>query len=310
MQRGIQRIIAWPGAVTTIFTRQPYRAAFCSTSGSALSLLCPVAAQSVRLQALCQTLRLLPADICSKHSLPAPRYPPLLCAASSDQRSPSAILQRCLQLTDQLHMHDLYDAPMHALACGLEGRHLTANPTEAEVAAGIQALTREKVCIELVKGRFDSPSGAASVPFDVALFTLPPHTQLSPHSHPGMVVLSRVLHGAMKVQSFQPIDSGPAAVAGLCIETSMDCSVDSPTWYLTPSHGNVHKFSTQDTPCVLLDVILPPYDDEAGRPCRFYESNEVDQVHEDGSRQVHLREMEPPWQELPYPLNYPTQWCT
>ena len=41
---------------------------------------------------------------------------------------------------------------------------------------------------------------------------------------------------------------------------------------MTPSVDNLHEFrATGEDACVILDVLLPPYDD-ASRPCTFYEA--------------------------------------
>jgi hypothetical protein len=38
---------------------------------------------------------------------------------------------------------------------------------------------------------------------------------------------------------------------------------------LTPSRGNIHEL-TAETPCLIFDVLLPPYDWGVARPCRYY----------------------------------------
>ena len=45
-------------------------------------------------------------------------------------------------------------------------------------------------------------------------------------------------------------------------------SPSSPAWLLSPSEGNLHRFTAQAS-CVVLDLLLPPYR-EPQRPCRYY----------------------------------------
>jgi len=40
--------------------------------------------------------------------------------------------------------------------------------------------------------------------------------------------------------------------------------------YLSPTLGNVHTFHAREWTCV-FDILVPPYSDELGRSCNYYE---------------------------------------
>ena len=43
-----------------------------------------------------------------------------------------------------------------------------------------------------------------------------------------------------------------------------------PATILTPTDGNLHEFFTVGG-CAIFDVLAPPYNDDAGRPCVYYQ---------------------------------------
>lgn len=45
---------------------------------------------------------------------------------------------------------------------------------------------------------------------------------------------------------------------------------EAPTFALRPTFANIHKFEAL-TECAVLDVLLPTYDDEAGRSCHYFQ---------------------------------------
>ena len=46
---------------------------------------------------------------------------------------------------------------------------------------------------------------------------------------------------------------------------------EAPTFLLRPRFCNIHAFEAAGE-CAVLDVLLPPYDDETGRDCHYFEA--------------------------------------
>lgn len=118
--------------------------------------------------------------------------------------------------------------------------------------------------------------------FAISTFLLPKNFPLALHDHPKMAVCSRLLHGEVRIRSFSRLfsNSSPSSSlkddeeAGfdvqLCFDT-IKTSEDEP-WLLSSEEGNYHEIiPLQDS--VMMDVILPPYDDH-DRNCTFYSSTE------------------------------------
>lgn len=105
--------------------------------------------------------------------------------------------------------------------------------------------------------------------FDIAVFILPKGFTLQLHDHPHMFVCTKLLAGSISVRSFSSISSLPndEILGKLEIQTTKSNYDDA--WYLTPDQGNYHEITATEN-CVMLDVLLPPYHDEQGRPCTFY----------------------------------------
>ena len=116
--------------------------------------------------------------------------------------------------------------------------------------------------------------------FHVSIFIIPKKCKLPLHDHPNMSVLSKVIKGNVKMRSFNIgndhlIKSGkkvfPANITDDITKTTKDNS-----WFLTPSISNIHEFEATDETAVVFDVLMPPYSDENGRPCHFYEECFID----------------------------------
>ena len=102
--------------------------------------------------------------------------------------------------------------------------------------------------------------------YAIAAFILQPHATIPLHDHPGMTVLSRVISGSMRVTSF---DVGADGKARRSI--SVMTSADGPA-ALFPSVDNVHEFRAGADGACVLDVIVPPYDEDCGRACHYFEA--------------------------------------
>lgn len=115
--------------------------------------------------------------------------------------------------------------------------------------------------------------------FTMAVFVLPPGTTIPLHDHAHMYVVSRVLWGALQINSFDLTtaegddirlsrfsEKGPIINAH---RRPIDIVQAGEARTLTPDSGNVHSFHAQEWTAV-FDVLLPPYDDSAGRSCSYY----------------------------------------
>ena len=76
-----------------------------------------------------------------------------------------------------------------------------------------------------------------------------------------MTVLSKVVRGSLRVTSFDVDNEGKARRS-----ISLMTSADGPA-ALFPSVDNVHEFQAGAGGACVLDVIVPPYDEDSGRAC-------------------------------------------
>jgi len=125
--------------------------------------------------------------------------------------------------------------------------------------------------------------------FDISAFLLPKNFPLTLHDHPKMAVCSMLLYGEARIRSFSRSPSSSSSpstfpsddddnsgmfTAQLCFDT-IKTSEDGP-WLLTSNEGNYHEIiPLQD--CVMMDIILPPYDEDRDRNCTFYSSIEIEE---------------------------------
>lgn len=111
--------------------------------------------------------------------------------------------------------------------------------------------------------------------FWIGIFYLPAGALLPLHNHPKMTVISRVMYGTVRIQSYDWIDAdeykrpqveGSVRLAKLVSDETV--TADSHCSLLHPEQGNIHSFYAV-TECAILDVISPPYD-RPDRPCSYY----------------------------------------
>ena len=102
--------------------------------------------------------------------------------------------------------------------------------------------------------------------YAIAAFSLKPGAKIPLHDHPHMTVLSRVVRGSLHVTSFDVGADGKARRS-----SSIMTSADGPA-ALFPCVNNVHEFRAGADGACVLDVIVPPYDEDAGRACHYFEA--------------------------------------
>ncbi|KAL2335108.1 hypothetical protein Fmac_016321 [Flemingia macrophylla] len=114
--------------------------------------------------------------------------------------------------------------------------------------------------------------------FSLCLFFLPAKGVIPLHNHPGMTVFSKLLLGKMHIKSYDWVDPedhrnllhqpSHLRLARLNANDVFTAPCDTSVLY-PKSGGNIHEF-TAITPCVVLDVLGPPYSKEDDRDCSYY----------------------------------------
>lgn len=128
--------------------------------------------------------------------------------------------------------------------------------------------------------------------FTIGLFIFPAKASLPLHDHPSMTVFSRILYGKMMLKAYDwipprhqdqiaPVPANHGETPKLAKLTINDVVTPStPTHVTFPDQGgNVHAFTALE-PSVLLDVIVPPYND-TDRQCTYFEEVDVDDENDD-----------------------------
>ncbi|KAG7023261.1 Plant cysteine oxidase 3, partial [Cucurbita argyrosperma subsp. argyrosperma] len=141
----------------------------------------------------------------------------------------------------------------------------------------------------------------------ICIFCFPTSSVIPLHDHPGMTVFSKVLYGSLHVKAYDwvepafiqenkdstnfPEDASfiflnanygissheflppsqhffPGRLAKLSVDKVLTAS--SGTSILYPkTGGNLHCF-TAVSPCAVLDVLSPPYNEDKGRRCTYF----------------------------------------
>eukprot|EP01041_Mallomonas_annulata_P003747 gene3747-7439_t len=137
-------------------------------------------------------------------------------------------------------------------------------------------ITLEDVGIDLAtlkSLRYSACMKVCSTPtFDIAVFLLPAGSKIPLHDHPNMTVLTKLISGDLKTRAFTATGEKMGNFIS-ATTSSIRRTASDKAWLLTPTEGNIHEFYAE-TPCVIFDVLLPPYDDP-DRPCTYYCAEEV-----------------------------------
>ncbi|KAF4369828.1 hypothetical protein F8388_019708 [Cannabis sativa] len=131
--------------------------------------------------------------------------------------------------------------------------------------------------------------------FTMCIFCFPTSSVIPLHDHPGMNVFSKILYGSLHVKAYDWVEpaiikesNGPDVwhvgdsvmeqrvvpvvirmrLAKLVADNVITAPCDTSVLY-PKSGGNLHCF-TAVTPCAVLDVLAPPYRENAGRRCTYY----------------------------------------
>ena len=140
--------------------------------------------------------------------------------------------------------------------------------------------------------------------FEVVIFLFPAGARIPFHDHPGMTVFSKVIYGALSMVSVDwneplsreevrllnmeqerqdqiaemaPNSSQLAAneaatifaSRGVHLRANTVLNPEAPSFMLRPEFANIHCFEAQSE-CAVLDVLLPPYNDD-DRNCHYFE---------------------------------------
>ncbi|WMV21475.1 hypothetical protein MTR67_014860 [Solanum verrucosum] len=140
--------------------------------------------------------------------------------------------------------------------------------------------------------------------FSIGIFCLPPSGVIPLHNHPGMTVLSKLLSGTMHATSYDWVHNhdhqanhyrGQQESRMRLAKVYVDADFTAPckSSVLFPeSGGNMHCFKAL-TPCILLDVLGPPYSEPEGRHCTYYQHYSYDHISfSDGNKEMKMKEDE------------------
>ncbi|XP_028772645.1 plant cysteine oxidase 3-like isoform X1 [Neltuma alba] len=115
--------------------------------------------------------------------------------------------------------------------------------------------------------------------FTMCIFCFPTSSVIPLHDHPGMTVFSKLLYGSLHVKAYDWVEppcivenkepgSAPVRLAKLAVDKVLTAPCETSVLY-PKEGGNLHCF-TAVTPCAVLDILAPPYSEDAGRKCTYY----------------------------------------
>lgn len=148
----------------------------------------------------------------------------------------------------------------------------------------------------------------------IGAFLLKEYAVLPMHNHPTMYGVLKVIHGRVKIKSFDLLeknrdekiphfltaDSQPSFedVRKLKFRSESEYTTDSEPCLVTPSEGNIHRVEAVGGPAVFIDFISPPYNPQLGRDCDYFQELHVAHNQEDEDSKI-------AWcKEIPCPRSY------
>ena len=196
---------------------------------------------------------------------------------------------------------------------------------DSEICRLMDALTAKGLCLD-VPYATRQQSGEQIIwtqsvvecpAFELVIFVFPAEASIPLHDHPGMTVFSKVLYGKLSMISYdweQPLTPeelvdqtreldrlegrlpantrhtspplSPPRRANRRADTVL--TPEAPTFALRPRFANIHAFTALGATAV-LDLLLPPYDEDAGRDCHYFAS-----IDACGGERVTLQVAAPP----------------
>lgn len=112
--------------------------------------------------------------------------------------------------------------------------------------------------------------GVANLPtVTMAVFVMPPGAEIPLHDHTHMCVVSHVLWGELEVQSYDVLPSMVGFDRLRAVKRQVDIIEEGGECSLTPVLGNIHSFRAREWTAV-FDVLVPPYNAEEDRECRYF----------------------------------------
>lgn len=112
----------------------------------------------------------------------------------------------------------------------------------------------------------------------MAIFVMPPGSEIPLHDHAHMFVASNVLWGQLEVQTYDLVASALPSFRRerVALRRKPELVGAGDVRTLSPTLGNVHSFKAMEWTAV-FDVLVPPYDAERGRECHYFTPLEFDE---------------------------------
>ena len=141
--------------------------------------------------------------------------------------------------------------------------------------------------------------------YSIGIFVFPPNAKIPLHDHPGMCVLSRVLYGDLHLKSYDIVQeeysekdhrtwissflpsftiskkSIPRGSKRARKATSKRIQT-SDISCLFPYQGNMHEFTAGNEGAAVIDVLIPPYEDDE-RECHFYSEKDAEPIGQESN---------------------------
>ncbi|GAM22148.1 hypothetical protein SAMD00019534_053230 [Acytostelium subglobosum LB1] len=117
--------------------------------------------------------------------------------------------------------------------------------------------------------------------FTLAVFAMPRGSIIPLHSHPEMLVLSKMLYGSINVDSYERLDDHLSDIPTSTSSTSKQSIITNFKGRITMTPENttsllsprsvLHRFSSPEMPSAVLELLFPPYGQPgSSRYCTYY----------------------------------------